>query len=118
MGKAQERYLLIGALFGWIWMASIPVSLGLFIYAAFFDGPWRWLIIALVVGALSKWLLRGFRDNAQRVAIERHLMAMGATQPQAVDIWHQLYNAGGADGARRAFDLTESDIDRILAEAG
>lgn len=92
-------YALLSGLVGWIWVLSIPVTIGLIIYAMAFGGSWMWALYAFIVGAVAKWAMRGFVDNRHRVQIEQHLMGLGCTQDEADDVWRRAYAAGGRRGA-------------------
>ena len=42
-----------------------------------FDGSWKPIIAAILVGSIAKWLAKGFADHKNRVAIEADLVKKG-----------------------------------------
>ena len=63
-------YSLIGNLIGWIWLLSIPVTLWALYQALFGDGPWRWVVLSIMVGGVAKGVTRTFLAASDR-AIDR-----------------------------------------------
>ena len=99
-------YLLIGSFFGWIWLLSIPLTVGLFLYSLIWNGDWSWFFYSLVVGAMSKFFLRGFQDNYERVKLERWLIhSKGFTAKNAESLWYSAYGDGGLGGRQRVFAI-------------
>ena len=94
-------YRILAAIFGWVWLFSIPVTLGLLVAAIFFDGSWMAAGASFLVGGVAKWLLRGFADHVERLAIERQLIEKGLPKNLAEDAWMHAYGKGGAGAARR-----------------
>lgn len=117
MHKITERKVLalkfIGSLFGWIWMFSIPISIALSIYAAFFDGQWKYVFLSFLAGALGKSLLRGFNDHSERIIIRNYLVTKGIPEDLAQDMWYEAYKLGGAEGARQLFQLDDEVIEQL-----
>lgn len=73
MDKADRwfiGYRIVASIFGWVWLLSIPATLCLIVFAIFFGGPWKYVLFSMVIGGLGKWLLRGFNDHSERVAVE------------------------------------------------
>lgn len=106
-------YRVVGALFGWVWLFSIPVTLGLIGYALFFGGAWKYVLFSMILGGIGKWLLRGFNDHSERVAVEAYLAAHGASKEIAGDIWLALYEQGGAAAARQVFELSDDELAKL-----
>lgn len=98
--------VIIGAIFGYIWMLSIPLVLFFVLMALFFSWSWSNVFTALIVGAIAKWLLRGFRDTSQRIKVEHHLVKNhGYTFKQARHLWALAYENGGPDGYLRVLEI-------------
>ena len=75
--KSAVIYELLGSLFGWVWLLSIPVTLFFIVRAIWFDGGWAAVLIIVGIGAVCKWLLRGFEENKARVYREANMRADG-----------------------------------------
>ena len=72
--KAKLVILELGTgLFGWVWIGAGLVAVYFLVNAIAFDGQWRYVIWAVVVAGVAKWLTRGFMENQQRIAQESHL---------------------------------------------
>ena len=106
-------YAYIGAVFGWVWLLSIAITVGLVIRAVFFDGAWLHALTVFITGGLGKWLLRGFNDHAERVTIKAYLIDNGASKRDAREIWLALYQQGGSAAARQIFDLNHTDLVKL-----
>jgi hypothetical protein len=90
---------LIGGLFGWVWIIA---SLGLVYFLAvaiFGSGTWSRVGWAFAVGAIAKWLARGFNDHKERVAFTADLVAKGYTAEAAGEEWYAQYT-----GQKRVLD--------------
>lgn len=103
-------YRLVGAAFGWVWLTSIPITLGLIVYATFFGGAWKYVLFSVISGGVGKWLLRGFNDHSERVAAEAYLTAHGVSKDAAGDIWLKLYRQGGSVAVRQIYDLDDTEL--------
>ncbi len=103
-------YRISGAVFGWIWLLSIPVTLGLIVYAVAFGGAWKYVLLSILIGGIGKWFLRGFNDHSERVSVEAYLTAHGASKEMAGNIWLRLYREGGPAAARQVFELDEDEL--------
>lgn len=108
-GKQMYKFLIlqtIGAIFGYIWILSIPTSIFLVVMAIFFGWSWTNLIVVLVCGGIAKMLLRGFRDTAERLKLEHFLVNKhGYTLQQARKFWETAYGDGGGDGYLRVLEV-------------
>ena len=85
MPKSAMFFELLGGLCGWVWLLSIPAALYFIVWAIWFDGGWVAVLITIGIGAISKWLLRGFEENKMRVIHEAELRADGTTEEDAED---------------------------------
>lgn len=92
-GKLVTLELLTG-FFGWGWLIAGAATLYFLVMAIGFDGSWANAGIAFVVGAVCKWLARGFNDNKTRVAFEAELVRQGKTPEEAAKAWFNAYNKG------------------------
>jgi hypothetical protein len=106
-------YRVVGAVFGWVWLLTIPLTLGLIVYAAFFGGAWKYVLFSMIGGSVGKWLLRGFNDHSERVAVEAYLTTKGASKEVAGAIWLELYKQGGSAAARQVFELDDAELARL-----
>lgn len=83
---------LLGGICGWVWLLSIPASIILFFAALFFDTPWSYFFYSFICGGVCKWLLRGLRDNGQRVMLEIWLIdKKGVSKETARRVWTAAY---------------------------
>lgn len=82
---------LVGGILGWLWILASVVALYFLVMAAFSDSPWPRFFWALGIGAVAKWLAKGFRDNQQRVAFQAELMAKGYSREEASKEWFDRY---------------------------
>lgn len=82
---------LVGGILGWLWILASVVALYFLVMATFFDSPWPRFFWALGIGAVAKWLAKGFRDNQQRVAFQAELMAKGYSREEASKEWFDRY---------------------------
>jgi hypothetical protein len=114
-------YLLLGSLFGWIWLLSIPLSIGLFFSALFWNVEWSWFFYSLIAGAVSKFLLRGFQDNYERVRLERWLIgSKGFTKQTASSLWYTAYGDGGSNGRERVrsvYKMTDEQLSLVSSNS-
>ena len=55
-------------LFGWIWIGASLATLLFVAMALFSDWSWWNVLYAIIVGAVAKWLTRGFLENQRRVS--------------------------------------------------
>lgn len=91
---------LVAGLFGWVWIVASVAALYFVAIALFSDGSWWNVIWAIVIGAVGKWLSRGFSDNQKRVAYETELIERGFTPEDAGRAWTQAYLGGPNELAR------------------
>lgn len=56
----------IGSGFGWVWLASIPVSIYFIVTAIFFDGTWGQFFYSIIIGTIAKGYLRNFENELNR----------------------------------------------------
>lgn len=90
--KSLIVYEALGGIFGWVWIAA---SIGIVVAtvgAIFFEWPWWNVLYAFLIGAIAKWLARGFLDNKRRVLFERQLIADGMSEEEAAQAWVNAYN--------------------------
>jgi hypothetical protein len=109
-------YRVVGSIFGWVWLLSIPATIGLLVSATFFGGAWKYVLLSVIIGGLGKWLLRGFIDHSERVAVEAYLRANGASKETASKIWFSLYSQGGAEAARQVIDLSTTELNILFSK--
>jgi hypothetical protein len=83
---------LTSGIFGWAWIIASLAAIYLLIKAIFFDGLWSNFFWAVGIGAVGKWLCRGFQDSQARVAFEQKLIAEGHTPEQARAEWVRRYS--------------------------
>lgn len=115
-GKAREHlfYSIMGCVFGWIWMVSIPANLFLFCYAIFGYGSWKYLLFSFIIGSVGKWFGKGFYDSADRIVIESFLINRGADRKTARLIWHDVYNDLGRISARNIINMEDYEIEELI----
>jgi len=89
------------------------MTLGLVIYAVFFDGPWTYAAIGPFAGVISRRLVNGFDAHAQRVAITAYLTIQGVPQDAANDLWFEAYKEGGTEGVSQLFYLSDELVERF-----
>jgi len=106
-------YRIVGAVFGWVWLLSIPATIGSIVYAVFFGGAWKYVLFSLIVGGLGKWLLRGFNVHSERVAVEAYLIAHGASKEAASAAWLDLYSEGGSVAAKQVVYMNDAELARL-----
>ena len=106
-------FSVLASIFGWLWILSSLGFIAVLIWCLFFDLSWKWLGFIFVTGALSKWLLRGFRDNAERERLERYLIQeKGFNSEQAYKLWQEAYSRG--DGAiLKVYSLEDKQLEFI-----
>jgi hypothetical protein len=78
---------LIAGLLGWIWILAAIALIYFLAVAIFGDSPWSYALWAFGIGAVAKWLARGFDDNKKRVAFEADLAARGVSPENAAKEW-------------------------------
>ena len=83
---------LIGGLFGWTWIIASLALVYFLIVAILGRGTWAHVGWSFGVGAIAKWLARGFNDNKERVAFTAALVAQGYTPEAAGDEWYARYS--------------------------
>lgn len=83
---------LVAGIFGWGWMIAGSATLYCVVMAIWFGGSWSNAGIAFAVGAVSKWLAKGFNDNKIRVAFEAEMISRGMTQEEAGKAWLEAYS--------------------------
>ncbi len=81
--KGAVTFELLAGLFGWVWLLSIPATLFFLVRAIWFDGGWAAVLITVGIGAVCKWLLRGFEENKARVYQEAKLRPEGHSEEDA-----------------------------------
>ena len=87
-------------------MISVPLTVYFLLYAVFWGGDWNLVIYAFLAGALSKLLLRGFRDASEQIKVERYLITEWKYSPkQARLLWMYAYGDGGHKGYLRALEI-------------
>ena len=86
---------LIGGLFGWAWIIASLFVLYYIVMAVGFHGHWSKALLAFVIGAVSKWMAKGFKDNQQRVSFEADLIEKGYTPHEAGKMWISRYLKNG-----------------------
>lgn len=82
---------LIGGLFGWVWLLATGAVVLFIIMALASDWSWWNVAGAVGVGAVGKWLARGFRDNQTRVAYIAERVDEGMTPKEAHGDWFNRY---------------------------
>lgn len=82
---------LVAGICGWSWILAAVAALYFLVAATFFDSPWAHFFWALGIGAVSKWLARGFRDNQLRLAFVVKLMKKGLSREEATKAWVEHY---------------------------
>lgn len=100
-----QRLELLGALFGWVWLLSIPFSLWFFAAAAFGAGSWKRLFASLAVGFVAKSMLRGFEAHKRRIIFERELVDRGIPEDLAKELAYIAMNRGEAALHKRLAEL-------------
>jgi len=85
---------LIGGIIGWVWILAGIATLLLVLMALAAAWSWWNVLWAFLVGAVAKWLTRGFLDNQKRVAYEAHLISKGVSKEEAGKAWIDAYNQG------------------------
>jgi hypothetical protein len=105
---------IIGALFGYVWMLSIPALIFFIVMALFFEWGWNNVYMTFFAGAISKWMLRGFRDTSERIKVEYYLMNKhGFTLKQARTLWEYSYANGGHEGYLRVLEIYSLSDEQI-----
>jgi hypothetical protein len=82
---------LIGGLLAWVWIIASLAFVYLLAVALFGSSPWSRVAWAFGVGAIAKWLARGFNDHKIRVAFTAELVAKGYTPEAAGEEWYARY---------------------------
>ena len=82
---------LIAGLFGWTWWIASIAALVYFVLAIGFDGRWSRFFWAVGIGAIAKWLSKGFQDHQIRVAFEAKKIAEGMSPEEAGREWMEQY---------------------------
>ncbi len=82
---------LVAGILGWVWILAAVAALYFLVVAIFSDSPWSRFFWAFGIGAVAKWLARGFRDNQLRVAFEAKLMGKGLSREEASREWFDRY---------------------------
>jgi hypothetical protein len=82
---------LVAGIFGWAWIIAGLAALYFLVMAIFAGGGWSRFFWALGISIVGKWLLRGFKDNEQRVAFEADLISKGYTPADAAKEWMTRY---------------------------
>jgi hypothetical protein len=95
---------LIAGLFGWTWLIAGAFAIYFLIMALAFNGSWKPIIAAVLVGGIAKWLAKGFADHKNRVAIKADLVKKGLSPQDAREALMKPYV--GSD-ARQATAVTE-----------
>jgi membrane protein implicated in regulation of membrane protease activity len=85
---------LLSGLFGWVWIGASLSAVGFVAMALLSDWSWWNVLYASIVGALAKWLARGFLDNRGRVLFEEHMIQQGLTKEDAARRWVDEYSKG------------------------
>jgi membrane protein implicated in regulation of membrane protease activity len=81
--------------FGFIWIGASVATLVFIGMALFSDWAWLNVLYALLVGALGKWLARGFMDSQRRVEFEQFLIERGGlSKEEAGRKWAERYWKG------------------------
>jgi hypothetical protein len=108
---------LVGGLLGWTWIIASLASVYFLVAALAFNGRWSSLFWAVGIGAVAKWLARGFNDHQKRVAYEAELVSRGLSPEQAREAWLKAYTQGvpapvppEGSHAQRALNPTESAL--------
>ena len=90
--KAKLVWLeLFAGILGWVWILAAVAALYFLAVAIFSDSPWSRFFWAFGIGAVAKWLARGFRDNQLRVAFVAELMGKGLSREEASKEWFERY---------------------------
>jgi hypothetical protein len=82
---------LIGGLLGWVWIIASIAFMYFLVVSIFASGPWSRVAWAFGIGAIAKWLARGFNDHKVRVAFTAELVAKGYTAEAAGEEWYAQY---------------------------
>lgn len=85
---------LLSGLFGWFWIGASLATVGFVAMVFVYDWSWWNVLYAIIVGALAKWLGRGFLDNQRRALFEQHLVQQGMTPEDAARRWTSEYFKG------------------------
>ena len=81
----------VAGILAWGWILASLAALYFLAMAIFVDSPWSRFFWAFGIGAVSKWLARGFRDNQIRVAFVAELMKKGLSREEASKEWAEGY---------------------------
>lgn len=84
---------LVSGILGWGWLIAGAATLYFVVMAIGFDGAWANAGIAFAVGAVCKWLAKGFHDNKNRVAFEAEMVRKGMAPEEAGKAWLDTYNS-------------------------
>ncbi len=79
---------LLSGLFGWVWIGASVSVLGFVAMALASDWSWWNVLYAVIVGAVAKWLAKGFLDNRRLVL----LIQEGMTREEAARHWINEYS--------------------------
>jgi len=90
-----QMLALLGGIFGWVWLFSIPFSIWYLVSAVFTDAPWSRFFWAAGIGFVSKNMLRGFEANKNRVALEARLTSNGVPEEAARELAFRAMNGAG-----------------------
>jgi hypothetical protein len=101
----------VGAIFGYVWLLSIPLNLFFVVMAIFYDWSWGNLLSSFIAGGIAKWLSRGFQDSVERLKIEHFLCSKHEyTLKQAREFWTKAYNDGGNLQVLKIYNLTDEQL--------
>ena len=107
-------YKMIGSLFGWVWLISIPATLGFIVFAIFFKGSWIYFVFSFIFGAVGKSLLSNYNDYSEYLAIRNHLISNGLPHEVAYEICSNVYKRLGFQGVRALVDIGCEEITRTI----
>lgn len=105
---------LVAGIFGWMWLIAGAATVYFAITAIWFEGSWRFILVAIITSIICKWLAKGFHDNKRRVAYETELISRGITPKEAGESWVQAYAGKNQNGIGKN-DEESSEIIRNYA---
>lgn len=96
MSKRRQLVVfeLMSGLLGWVWIGANLSTVGFVAMALVYGWSWWNVLYAFIIGALAKWLARGFIDNKRRVLFEEHMIREGMTKEDAARRWMEEYSKG------------------------
>jgi hypothetical protein len=118
MSKRALVFEILGGVFGWIWIGSAVATIVLVLGALFAQVSWWNVGYAVGVGAIAKWLARGFIDNQKREQFEQSIVAKGASKKDAEQnrIPGDVGKSENAQSKKNRQDASERE--RVVTEYG